>query len=122
MTVLADTSVWIAHLREGQPRLRALLQDGLVVMHPFVLGELACGNLRQRAAILEDLGTLTLTPRALDTEVMRLIEKRRLWGLGLGWIDAHLLASALISDARIWTLDRRLRSAAKRLGVVWPRA
>lgn len=122
MTVLADTSVWIAHLREGQPRLRALLQDGLVVMHPFVLGELACGNLSQRAAILEDLGTLTLTPRALDTEVMRLIEKRRLWGLGLGWIDAHLLASALISDARIWTLDRRLRSAAKRLGVVWPRA
>lgn len=122
MTVLADTSVWIAHLREGQPPLRELLQDGLVVMHPFVLGELACGNLRQRAAILGDLGTLTLTPRALDTEVMRLIEKRRLWGQGLGWIDAHLLASALISDARIWTLDRRLESAAKRLGLSWPRA
>ena len=115
--VLVDTSVWIAHLRERQPVLADLLWNGLVVMHPFVTGELACGNLRKRAAILADLSALPLATRASDAEVMRLVEGRRLWGRGLGWIDAHLLASALISHCRLWTLDKRLRAAASELGV-----
>jgi hypothetical protein len=120
MTVLADTSVWIAHLRKSDPALGDLLRGGLVVMHAFVLGELACGNLRQRSSILRDLGTLQQVQRALDTEVMRLLEERAMWGKGLGWIDLHLLASALISGSRLWTLDRRLHAAASRMGVEWP--
>lgn len=115
--VLVDTSVWIAHLPERQPVLADLLWDGLVVMHPFVTGELACGNLRKRAAILADLAALPLATHASDAEVMRLVEDRRLWGRGLGWIDAHLLASALISHCRLWTLDKRLQAAASELGV-----
>jgi hypothetical protein len=115
--VLADTSVWIAHFREGQPVLADLLSDGLVLMHPFVVGELACGNLSRRTPILSDLTTLPVATRASDDEVMRLVEDRRLWSKGLGWIDAHLLASALLSHCRLWTLDKRLGSAAFNMGL-----
>jgi predicted nucleic acid-binding protein len=110
--VLVDTSVWIAHFRDGQPALAALLSEGLVVMHPFVTGELACGSLKKRSSLLSDLTTLPVATRASDVEVMRLVEDRRLWGRGLGWIDAHLLASALLSHCRLWTLDKRLLMAA----------
>ena len=113
--VLVDTSVWIAHLREGQPVLADLLADGLVLMHPFVAGELACGNLKSRAGILSDLAALPAAQRASDSEVMSLIEERRLWGRGLGWIDAHLLAAALLSNCRLWTLDKKLGLAASDL-------
>ena len=95
--VLVDTSVWIAHFRERQPVLVDLLSDGLVLAHPFVNGELACGNLAGRQSLLADLAALPAAARASDTEVMRLVESRKLWGRGLGWVDAHLLASALIS-------------------------
>ena len=115
--VLVDTSVWIAHLRQRQPALGVLLCDALVFMHPFVTGELACGNLSKRAAILNDLATLRAPTVASDAEVMHLVEDRRLWGRGLGWIDAHLLASALISHCRLWTFDKRLGAAASELGV-----
>lgn len=115
--VLVDTSVWIAHFREGQPVLVDLLSDGLVVMHAFVSGELACGNLKRRAEILSHLRALPAAKQASDLEVMRLVEERRLWGRGLGWIDAHLLAAALLSNCRFWTLDRRLRTAASELGL-----
>jgi predicted nucleic acid-binding protein len=115
--ILVDTSVWIAHLRERQPALAALLCDGLVLMHPFVTGELACGSLNKRAAILADLAALPVATRASDAEVMRLVEDRKLWGRGLGWIDAHLLASALISHCRLWTLDKQLKAAASELGL-----
>jgi predicted nucleic acid-binding protein len=115
--VLVDTSVWIAHFRKGQPVLVDLLSDGLVAMHPFVSGELACRNLKNRAEILSDLRTLPAAKRASDHEVMQLVEARRLWGRGLGWIDAHLLAAALISNCRFWTLDKRLRNAASELGL-----
>ncbi len=115
--VLVDTSVWIAHLRHGQPVLVDLLSGGLVLTHPFVSGELACGNLKSRAAILSDLGALPAVERASDAEVMHLVDERRLWGRGLGWIDAHLLAAALISNCRLWTLDKRLGSAASELGL-----
>ncbi|MGH9628794.1 MAG: type II toxin-antitoxin system VapC family toxin [Bryobacteraceae bacterium] len=115
--VLVDTSVWIAHLRERQPALADLLCDGLVVTHPFVNGELACGNLSKRAAVLADLAALPTATRASDAEVMQLVEDRKLWGRGLGWIDAHLLASALISHCRLWTFDKRLGAAASELGL-----
>jgi hypothetical protein len=83
--VLADTSVWIQHFRRGEPALGAQLADGLVLMHPFVSGELACGNLKSRGAILSDLNTLPSAELASHAEVLRLIEDRCLWGRGLGW-------------------------------------
>jgi predicted nucleic acid-binding protein len=115
---LTDTSVWIEHLRHGEPRLADRLADGLVLMHPFIAGELACGNLKKRSAILADLDALPQANVASTGEVRRLIEERRLWRRGLGWIDAHLLASALLSNCRVWTLDKRLEEAAADLGLV----
>jgi predicted nucleic acid-binding protein len=93
------------------------LSAGLVLMHPFVAGELACGNLTDRAAILSDLQALPVAKVATDGEVLQMIEDRRLWGRGLGWIDVHLLASALLSNCRFWTLDKQLRQAATELGL-----
>ena len=115
--VLADTSVWIQHFRRGEPKLASHLADGLVLMHPFVLGELACGNLKHRAEILSDLQELPLAKLASTAEAMRLIEDRRLWARGLGWVDVHLLASALLSDFGFWTLDKKLGRAAAELGL-----
>lgn len=115
--ILVDTSVWVNHLRETDPRLKQLLFEGLVLVHPFVIGELACGNLRQRGTILDLLAALPAAPVARFGEVLDLIERRRLWGKGIGWVDAHLLASSLISRGELWTADRRLRSVAGRLGV-----
>ena len=117
MTVLADTSVWIDHFRHGDPLLVSYLSDGLVLMHPFVSGELACGNLRDRAAILAEMNALPQAKPASNAEVLHLIEDRRLWGRGLGWIDAHLLASALLSNSRFWTLDAKLARAGAELGL-----
>lgn len=114
---LVDTSVWVAHFRKGEPALAKLLSEGLVLAHPFVVGELACGNLKNRARILNDFEALPSAVIALHEEVMRLIEERKLWGLGVGWIDVHLLASALLSDCPLWTLDRTLVRAAARAGV-----
>lgn len=115
--ILVDTSVWIAHFRKAGSRLGELLSEGLVMVHPFVLGELACGNLRNRVRILSDLEALPRAVSAAHEEVMRLIEARKLWGLGIGWIDAHLLASALLSGCQFWTLDGRLLRAAAAAGV-----
>jgi len=117
--VLADTSVWIQHFRRGEPALAAQLSDGLVLMHPFISGELACGNLKGRAAILSDLQTLPPAELASHKEVLQLIEDRRLWGRGLGWVDMHLLASALLSRCGFWTLDKKLAGAAVELGLSW---
>ena len=115
--VLADTSVWIQHLRCGEQALADRLSDGLVLMHPFVCGELACGNLKDRAATLWYLRALPVVKPASDDEVLQLIDVRRLWGRGLGWIDAHLLASALLASCRFWTLDKSLARAATDLGL-----
>lgn len=116
--VLADTSVWIEHFRHGEPSLADRLSEGLVLMHPFVSGELACGNLKDRAVVLSDLHALPQAKVASNAEVLQFIEDRRLWGRGLGWIDSHLLASALLSNCRIWTLDTKLSKAAADLGLV----
>ncbi len=93
------------------------LPDTLVLMHPLILGELACGNPKDRASILSDLQALPAATPASHIEVMTLLEDRRLWGRGLGWIDIHLLASVLLSHCELWTLDKRLAEAASELGV-----
>jgi predicted nucleic acid-binding protein len=86
-------------------------------MHSFVAGELACSNLRNRTAVLSDLRMLPGASVASHPEVLHLIENHRLWGRGLGWVDAHLLASAMVSNCAFWTLDKRLALAGKKLGL-----
>jgi predicted nucleic acid-binding protein len=117
LTVLADTSVWIEHLRHGQPALAELLTESSVLMHPFIAGELSCGNLKNRAGLLADLSALPSAMPASHDEVLRLVDDRCLWGRGLGWVDAHLLASALLSHCAFWTLDGRLAQAAREVGL-----
>ena len=117
MTVLADTSVWIGHWRRGNPQLAELLEGGAVLIHPFVLGEIALGQVTARAEVLADLATLESPRVAEHDEVLALIERSRLWGRGIGWVDAHLLASALLDRTRLWTLDAPLARVARELGV-----
>jgi len=107
--IFVDTSAWIDHLRSGEPSLAAALEGGRVLMHPFVLGELACGNPENRGEVLRLLGYLPSAPTATDPEVLGLIERRALMGRGIGYIDVHLLAStALAGVGRLWARDRRL--------------
>lgn len=114
--ILVDTSVWIDHLRSGEPSLAAALEGGRVMMHPVVRGELACGNLANRDEVLQLLGNLPAAPTATDPEALKFIERRALMGRGIGYIDVHLLASiALSGDARLWTRDRRLAAVATEL-------
>ena len=115
--ILVDTSVWIKHFASGVRELNALLDEGNVLTHPFVIGELACGNLRNREEILADLATLPLVRPASHDEVMDLVGRRHLWCKGVGWIDAHLLAAALVTGSRLWSLDRALQRAASSLNV-----
>jgi predicted nucleic acid-binding protein len=114
--ILVDTSVWIEHLRAGEERLTALLDAGEVLAHPFVIGELALGNLRGRDAFLRDLGDLPQAAVVADEEVLGFIEDQALFGRGIGYVDAHLLAAArLTAGARLWTRDRNLLAVAARL-------
>jgi len=116
--ILVDTSVWIDHLRTGVEDLANLLNRGLVFSHPFVIGELACGNLHDRANILGLLGDLPQVPVATDPEVLFFIERHELMGRGIGYIDAHLLAAtSLDGTARLWTRDRRLQDMADSMGL-----
>ena len=112
---LVDTSVWIDHLRHGNDELRRLLEDGGVLSHPFILGELACGFMKNRHEVLSLLNALPAAAVAEHGEVMHLLNERRLCGLGLGWIDIHLLASATLSKATLWTMDRPLKKAVETL-------
>lgn len=115
--ILVDTFIWVEHLRRVLPRLVTLLQDGEVLIHPWVIGELACGNLRHRAQVLELLQGLPVAMVASDAEVLHLIERDRLMGRGIGYVDAHLLASARLSHCRLWTQDRRLADVAQEQGL-----
>ena len=116
--ILVDTSVWIDHLRRSNEGLVEALEQGNVLVHPFVVGELACGNLANREEVLMLLQALPDARLASDEEVLRFIERRRLMGRGIGYVDAHLLASvALGGDVALWTRDRRLAAAAVDLGL-----
>ena len=116
--ILADTSVWVDHFRRGNVLLRDALVEGDVLVHPFVLGELACGNIRNRGEILDLFGELPAARTATHDEVMAMIERRRLMGRGLGYVDAHLLAAVAITpESRLLTLDRRLATIAVSLGL-----
>ena len=116
--ILVDTSVWVEHLRSASATLTELLGDGEVLGHPFVLGELALGNLRQRGAFLSDLQDLPQAVVAEDEEVLRLIDRQALFGRGIGYVDAHLLAAArLTAGSKLWTRDHRLRAVAAELGL-----
>ena len=106
--ILVDTSIWIDHFRSGNARLHELLHEGEVATHPMILGELACGNLLKRAETLRLLNRLPKIPQAPDHLVLQSIESQRLFGKGVGWIDAHLLTASLLSSVPLWTLDRRL--------------
>ncbi|HEY5061275.1 MAG TPA: type II toxin-antitoxin system VapC family toxin [Gemmatimonadaceae bacterium] len=116
--ILADTSVWVEHLRHGLRSLSAALHDEQVLMHPFIVGELACGNLRNRSELLALLERLPFAASASDAEALAFIETRRLMGRGIGYVDVHLLASTSLSPAaRLWTHDRRLAAVAAKLGL-----
>jgi predicted nucleic acid-binding protein len=114
---LVDTSIWVSHFRDGSPQLKSLLRNGRVVCHPFIIGELACGNLKNRKEILTLLQALPRVTTAGHEEVLHFIEQHQLMALGLGYVDAHLLAAAKLSGIPLWTKDKRLIEAAKRLSV-----
>ncbi len=114
---LVDTSAWVEHLRRGNARMKGLLSGGQVFCHPFVLGELACGNLQNRSEVLTLLAALPGAQLASHDEVLHLVNTHRLSGRGLGWVDVHLLASALLTKCSLLTLDKPLISAARGLGI-----
>ena len=114
--ILVDTSVWIDHLRAGDATLTTLLEAERVLIHPFVVGELSLGSLRDRQTVLDALRDLPAATSATDDEVQRMIDVVPLHGLGIGYVGAHLLASVrLTSGSKLWTRDRRLLAAADRL-------
>ncbi len=116
--IIVDTSVWIDHLRSGDTVLADLLGSGRVLAHSFITGEIALGSLRQRDTVLGSLSDLPQATLASDDEVLMLIEREKLYGIGIGYVDAHLLAAArLTAGTLIWTRDRRLRQASARLGL-----
>ena len=116
--ILVDTSVWIDHLRAGDGFLAELLDDGRVLTHPFIIGELALGHLRQRDVVLAALSVLPRAEVAQEVEVLRFIDQNELFGRGIGYVDVHLLAAArLTAGAQFWTKDTRLRQIAHNLGL-----
>ena len=116
--ILVDTSAWVDHLRAGNAQLSALLEGSNVAMHPMVLGELACGNLKDRETLLALWRNLPHLPAVTNTEALFFLESNRLWGRGIGYIDVSLLAAvSLNAEARLWTRDKRLRKTAEQLGL-----
>jgi predicted nucleic acid-binding protein len=116
--ILVNTSVWVDHLRCGLPRLATRLQEAEVLIHPWVMGEIACGNLHDRRQVLSLLQGLPAAVVASDQEVLLLIEREQLMGRGIGYVDVHLIASARLSHCHLWTQDRRLAAVAEELGLV----
>lgn len=115
--ILVDTSVWISHLRDGNYRLIELLNNGNVICHTFIIGELACGNINNRNEILSLLKSLPMAGIAEHDEALEFIEDRKLARRGLGYIDVHLLASAILSDSLIWSMDKKLSNIALELSI-----
>jgi len=115
--ILVDTSVWIDHFRKGNSELQTALHEGRVLGHPLVIGECACGNLKNRSEILSLLRNLPLAKIAEFEECLFFIHRYRLYGMGIGFTDVHLLASSRIGDCKLWTLDRKLHTMAVKLQV-----
>lgn len=115
--ILVDTSVWVDHLREGDEELAKRLHADEVACHPFVIGELACGRLRNRSELLALLSALPALPKVADEEALAFIEDHGLMGRGIGLIDIHLLASCMLAGVGLWTRDRSLARAASLAGV-----
>ena len=117
--ILVDTSVWVSYLRAGNSKFEQLLNDGEAACHPFIIGELACGNIKNRTEILSLLCALPKVNLLDNEEVLLFIEKNNLMGKGLGLIDIHLLASAILSEAGLWTLDIKLKHEARMSGIAY---
>lgn len=115
--ILVDTSVWIDHFQRSNPKLYDFLSNSQVCIHPFIIGELSCGNLSNRIEILKLLKALPRVLSAHEDEILQFIENHRLFGKGLGYIDVHLLASALLNNVSIWTRDKRLAKSANDLKI-----
>ena len=115
--ILVDTSIWVTHLRRGSPQLETLLMDGEVMCHPFILGELACGNLKNRNEIISLLQSLPMAPTIESEEFLHFIDRNDLMGKGIGFVDVHLLAAARLGGMMLWTADKRLKSAAEHLKI-----
>ena len=115
--ILVDTSVWVDHFRNGNVHLQGLLMDGDVLCHPFVIGELACGHLKKRKEIIELLQTLPSAQMAQDEEILQFIEIKKIFGTGLGWVDIHLIASAMLTKTLLWTQDAKLHTLATQLNI-----
>jgi predicted nucleic acid-binding protein len=118
--ILLDTSVWVDHLRRAEPRVVEILESGRAVIHPFVVGELACGLLNPRDDVLALLRSLKHLDEATDDEVLDFIESHRLMGRGIGFVDVHLLAASVLNGATLWTKDRRLHEIAAEMRIVAP--
>ena len=115
--VLVDTSVWVSHLRDGNAELASLLNNAEVLCHPLIVGELACGNLKDRSTILNFLQLLPMGVEAEHEEVLSFIENRQLMGKGIGYVDVHLIASAILTGVPIWTFDKKLSQVANSLNI-----
>ena len=117
--ILLDTSVWVDHLRRGDATVVRVLESGQAAVHAFVIGEVACGNLKSRVLVIELLQALPRLAMAIDDEVLYFIKRHELMGRGIGYVDAHLLAAAAIGRAPLWTRDKRLREIATGIGVAY---
>ncbi len=117
--VITDTSIWVTHLRQGSRQLEKLLIDAEVMCHPFIIGELACGNLKNRNEIISLLQSLPMAPIIEFDEFIFFIERNQLMGIGIGFVDVHLLASAQLTGIPLWTADKRLKSAATKLDLAY---
>ncbi len=119
MKILADTSIWVEHLREPDPRMARLIAAGDLLLHPGVCGELAVGNLPARPVTLAALRNHAHLHEVPAADALAFIERHRLYGRGLGWVDVQLLAAVEAAGHRLWTLDKRLETAAQSLGLAW---
>lgn len=117
--ILADTSIWVTHFKEGQKELINLLEQGLIACHPYIVGELACGSLKNRNEIIQLLEALPTVDVLEHVEIMEFIESRKLMSIGIGYVDVHLLGSSLLSNTPLWTRDKSLIKAAMLLNVCY---
>ena len=118
--ILIDTSVWIDHLRQRDDHLVITLLAGHVLIHPWVIGEIACSSIKDREQVLDLLRSLPLCSVALEDEVLLFIDQNKLMARGIGYVDVHLLASTKLSGATLWTRDKRLLIIAKEMNIAYP--